>query len=307
MLESGGGGRSHVAEPGEQGRRVARSEVALLAGHHEVRKPIIVEVGEGRVGATAHIDHAVLKERCGLQVPDRFGFGSCVAVEPDALSPIDLEGHVGGEEQVADAVLIGIEGVGRREALQVEGHTAEVGGPGVVGGRRAVLPIDRFGHVAGRQAVVRDVSEQQVEVAVAVELEQCRGAAGVARDASQFAPFPAGPVDIESAGVLVTDIQSVVLGGLIEHAVAAVRHIPDQGVSASHGALLRSASGVGVEGRARLRPGHHVEVTIPVKVIEGGNVRVEADEGQLLVPGTEIPVAEQVGSRVLRIGNEAVG
>ena len=60
LLEGGGGGRSHIAEPGEQGRRVARSEVALLTGHHKVREPVIVEVGEGRVGAAAHIDHAVL-------------------------------------------------------------------------------------------------------------------------------------------------------------------------------------------------------------------------------------------------------
>ena len=205
-----------------------------------------------------------------------------------------------------NAILVDIQGIRGREPFQVEGHPSEVGGPRVVGGGGAVLAVCGVGHVAGGERRVGDVTEEQVEVTVAVEFEQGGGSAGMAREGRQLARLPAGAVDVEAAGVVVSNEQPVVLRGLVEHSVAPVRDVPDQGVSATDGAFGRAPTRVGVQGGRCLGPRDHVEVAIAIEIAQGGDVGVEADEGQLLVAGSEVPVAEEVGGRGVGIVNQPV-
>ena len=128
----------------------------------------------------------------------------------------------------------------------------------------------------------------------------------MAGDACQGFSFPAGVVDVESTGVVVSDEQGVVLRGLVEHAVAPVRHVPHQGVPTSHGAFCSAAAGVGVQGGGGLRPCDHVEVAIAVEVAQGGDIGVEANEGQGLVTRAEIPIAEEVALRGHRVVHKPI-
>ena len=203
-------------------------------------------------------------------------------------------------------VLVDIQGIRGREPFQVEGHPSEVGRPRVIGGGGAVLAVCRVRHVAGGERRVGDIAQEQVEVTVAVEFEQGGGPSGMAREGRQLARLPAWTIDVEAADVVVANEEPIVLRGLVEHAVAPVRDVPDQGVSATDGAFGRAPTSVGVQGGRGLGPRDHVEVAIAIEIAQGGDVGIETDEGQLLVAGSEVPVAEEVGGRGVGIVNQPV-
>ena len=96
--------------------------------------------------------------------------------------------------------------------------------------------------------------------------------------------LPSGGRRREATGVGFANEEAVVLRGLIEHAAAAVRDVPDEGVAALPRSLLWPLGRCRRKGWKRSRPGDHVEVAVAVEIVQRRDVGVEADQRHCWTP-----------------------